>query len=160
MDHDFELAFNLCDEAAGRIQDQQYGITRILAHNHGPIVLSTVHQYTRESGHHLILLAHDHHGDLMAAVEVAAAHLDDTPNVFITKVRAGELIFHADPHHQWTYRATRGTDIYTLTALIPHEADDPMWTTQFNDADVIDWDDLDEALDALLTAPTRTAGAA
>ena len=28
MDHEFELAFNLLDEAAGRIQEQQYGITR------------------------------------------------------------------------------------------------------------------------------------
>lgn len=159
MDHEFELAFNLCDEAAGRIQNQQYGITRILAHNHGPIQLSTVHAYTRETGHHLILLAHDHHGDLMAAVEVTAAHLHDTPNVFITRVRAGDLIFHADPHHQWTYRATRGTDTYTLTALIPHEADDPMWTTQFNDDDVTDWDDLDDALDTLLTPTAHTSAA-
>ena len=40
MDHEFELAFNLLDEAAGRIQTQQYGITRILFHNHGDILLT------------------------------------------------------------------------------------------------------------------------
>lgn len=157
MDHEFELAFNLCDEAAGRIQTQQYGITRIPFHNHGPILLTTVHEYARETGHHLILLAHDDHG-LMAAIEATTAHVEDKPDVHITKVRAGGLTFHADPHHQWTYRATRGTDIYTLTALIPHEADDPMWTTQVNDDGVIDHDALDDAIDTLFTAAaTATA---
>ena len=71
MDHEFELAFNLLDEAAGRIQTQQYGITRLLFHNHGDILLTTVHDYSRESGHLLVLLANDDHG-LMAAVEATA----------------------------------------------------------------------------------------
>ena len=53
MDHNFELAFNLLDEAAGRIQTQQYGITRIPFHNHGDMLLTTVHDYTPETGHRL-----------------------------------------------------------------------------------------------------------
>ena len=32
MDHAFELAFDLLAEAADRIQQQQYGITRIVFH--------------------------------------------------------------------------------------------------------------------------------
>ena len=62
MDHEFELAFNLLDEAAGRIQQQQYGITRILFHNHGDILLTTVHEYSRGTGHKLVLLASDDQG--------------------------------------------------------------------------------------------------
>jgi hypothetical protein len=95
MDHEFELAFNLLDEAAGRIQDQQYGITRILFHNHGPILLTTVHEYTHETGHHLVLLANDDHGQ-MVAVEATAPDLEAAPVTRILKVRAGDLTFHAD----------------------------------------------------------------
>ena len=98
MDHEFELAFNLLDEAAGRIQEQQYGITRILFHNHGKILLTTVHDYTPEDGHRLVLLANDDHGQ-MAAVEATAPDLDTTPATRILKVRAGDITFHAVPRH-------------------------------------------------------------
>ena len=93
MDHEFELAFNLIDEAAGRIQHQQYGITRILFHNHGDIALTTVHDYTRDSGHRLVLFATDAHGQL-AAVEATAPDLNTEPHTRILKVRAGDLTFH------------------------------------------------------------------
>ena len=88
MDHEFDLAFNLLDEAAGRIQQQQYGITPILFHNHGDILLTTVHDYTRDTGHHLVLLAADDHGQ-MAAIETTAPDLDTAPRTRILKVRAG-----------------------------------------------------------------------
>lgn len=149
MDHAFELAFNLCDEAAGRIQDQQYGITRILAHDHGDVLLTTVHHYTVATKHHLILLAHDDHG-LLAAIEATAKHLESQPCARIVKVRAGDLTFHADTDEPWSYRATRGTDTYTLTAVIPEHHEDPMWTTQINDAEPFDFDDLDQAVSELL----------
>ena len=89
MDHEFELAFNLVDEAAGRIQHQQYGITRILFHNHGDIGLTSVHDYTREGGHRLVLFATDAHGQ-MAAVEATAPDLNTEPHTRILKVRAGD----------------------------------------------------------------------
>lgn len=158
MDHEFELAFNLCDEAAGRIQNQQYGITRIQFHNHGDILLTTVHQHTRETGHHLILLAHDDHG-LMAAIEATAAHHEDRPDVRIIKVGVGGLTFHVDPSDRWTYRATRGTDTYTLAAVVPQDIDDPTWTTQFNDAAPVDHDDLELAITELLGTTAHTAAA-
>lgn len=149
MDHAFELAFNLCDEAAGRIRDQQYGITRILAHNHGDVALTSVHQYTVATKHHLVLLAFDDDG-LLAAIEATANHIESTPSARIVKVRASGLLFHAVTDEPWSYRATRGTHTYTLTAPIPEDLDDPMWTTQINDAQPFDFDDLDQAVNELL----------
>lgn len=149
MDHEFELAFNLLDEAAGRIQEQQYGITRILFHNHGPILLTTVHDYTPDHGHRLVLLANDDHGQ-MAAVEATAPDLDTTPATRILKVRAGDLTFHAVPG-TWSYRATGAGHTYTLTAAVGVE---PMWTLAIDQAAVIAYDDLDDALaDALNNWP-------
>ena len=145
MDHEFELAFNLLDEAAGRIQEQQYGITRILFHNHGQILLTTVHDYTPEDGHRLVLLANDDHGQ-MAAVEATAPDLDTTPATRILKVRAGDITFHAVPD-TWSYRATASGHTYTLTAGIGAE---PMWTLAIDQAAPVAYDDLDDAIaDAL-----------
>jgi hypothetical protein len=158
MDHAFELAFNLCDEAAGRIQDQQYGTTRILCPNHGDVLLTTVHHYTLATKHHLILLAHDDHG-LLAAVEATANHLESKPSARIVKVRAGDLTFHALPGELWTWRATAGHHTYTLTAVIPDHLDDPMWTTQIDDAEPFDFDDLDQAVNELLEHAASTAAA-
>ena len=104
MDHEFELAFNLLDESVARIQHQQYGITRIPFHNHGDITLTTVHDYTREAGHHLVLIATDHHGQ-MAALKATAPDLTTAPHARILKVRAGDLTFHAVPGQDWSYRA-------------------------------------------------------
>lgn len=154
MDNAFELAFNLIDEALARLHNQQLGITRILFHNFGALLLTTVHDYSPIYGHRLVLIAADDDG-IMATLSAAAFDLSvDKPEVRITKVRAGELEFKVDPHHQWTFRATRGDDIYTLTALIPHEDGDPGWTTQFNDDEVLDWDwdDLNDAVSDLLNS--------
>ena len=49
MDHEFELAFNLVDEAAGRLQQQQYGITRIPFHNHGMPLLDRLGNFSGAS---------------------------------------------------------------------------------------------------------------
>jgi hypothetical protein len=46
MSHDFDIAFNLLDEAAQRLQDRRYGTHRITEHNQGPILLTSVHRYT------------------------------------------------------------------------------------------------------------------
>jgi len=147
MDHEFELAFNLLDEAAGRIQEQQYGITRILFHNHGPILLTTVHDYTPETGHRLVLLATDDHGQ-MAAVEATAPDLEATPHTRILKVRAGDGTFHAVPG-TWSYRATGSGHTYTLTAGV-----EPMWTLAIDQAAPVAYDDLDDAIaDALNNWP-------
>ena len=145
MDHEFALAFNLLDEAAGRIQQQQYGLTRVLFHNHGDIVLTTLHDYTRESGHHLVLLATDDHGQL-AAIEATAPDLDADPHTRIVKVRAGDLYFHAVAD-TWSFRAASNGHTYTLTAGVGGQ---PMWTTAVDDHAPIDHDDLDDAVNALL----------
>lgn len=142
MDHEFELAFNLLDEAAGRLQHQQYGITRILFHSHGDIGLTTVHDYTREGGHHLVLLATDPHGQ-MAAVEATAADLNTAPHTRILKVRAGELTFHAIPGRDWSYRAVHAGHTYTLTAGI---GDQPMWTVAVDATPPVSHEDLESAL--------------
>jgi hypothetical protein len=152
MDHEFELAFNLLDEAADRIQHQQYGITRILFHNHGAIDLTTVHDYSPEGGHRLVLLASDDHGQ-MVAVEATAPHLNTEPTTRILKVRAGRLTFHAVPGHDWSYRATNAGHTCTLTAGIGEEA---MWTVTVNDYPSIAHDDLEAAINHI-TAPELLA---
>jgi hypothetical protein len=153
MDHEFELAFNLVDEAAGRIQDQQYGITRVLFHNHGDIGLTTVHDYTREGGHRLVLFATDDHGQ-MAAVEATAPDLATEPHTRILKVRAGELTFHAVPGQAWSYRAAYAGHTYTLTAGI---GDQPMWTVALDANPAIAHEDLDTALADIAAAHQRAA---
>lgn len=154
MDHAFELAFNLVDEAAGRIQQQQYGITRIPVHNHGEVYLTTVHGYTRESGHHLVLFASDDHGQL-AALEASASDLDSAPRTRILKVRAGELTFHAVAG-TWSFRATDAGHTYTLTAGI---GDEPMWATTIDHGYRAVHDTLDDAVSVLLTHHARGAAA-
>lgn len=154
MDHEFELAFNLLDEAAGRIQNQQYGITRILFHNHGKILLTTVHDYTRETGHHLVLLASDDHGQ-MAAIEATAPDLGADPVTHISKVRAGDLTFHAVPD-TWSYRAAAGGHTYTLTAGV---GDEPLWSATIDHAAPVAYDDLDDAVNAILDHYTSFAAA-
>ena len=145
MDHEFELAFNLLDEAAGRIQQQQYGITSILFHNHGDIQLTTVHDYTPQTGHHLVLLAGDDHGQ-MVAIEATAPDLNAEPDTRILKVRAGDLTFHATAD-TWTYRARRRGHTYTLTAGI---ADQPAWTITVDAGAPQHHDDLNTVIDTLL----------
>ncbi|OSC19878.1 hypothetical protein B8W69_29115 [Mycobacterium vulneris] len=142
MDHEFELAFNLVDEAAGRIQHQQYGITRILFHNHGDIGLTTVHDYTSEAGHRLVLIATDTHGQ-MAAIEGTAPDLNTEPHTRILKVRAGDLTFHAIPGCDWSYRATHAGHAYTLTAGIGEQ---PMWTVTLDANPPLAHQDLEAAL--------------
>jgi hypothetical protein len=145
MDHEFELAFNLLDEAASRIQDQQYGITRIPFHNHGRILLTTVHRYTRETGHHLILLATDDYGQ-MAAIEATTPNLHTTPATRITKVRAGDLTFH-NTSGSWSYRATGRHHTYLLTA---GTGDEPLWTVAIDDAEPMATADLEDAISTVL----------
>jgi hypothetical protein len=146
MDHEFELAFNLLDEAAGRIQTQQYGITRIQFHNHGEIELTTVHDYSRESGHRLVLLANDDHG-LMAAIEATTPDLNTDPITRILKVRAGDdLTFHGQSD-SWSYRASAGGHTYIVKAGI---GDEPMWTVTIDHAALLVHDDLDAALSVVL----------
>lgn len=153
MDHEFELAFNLIDEAAARIQHQQYGITRILFHNHGDIALTTVHDYTRDSGHRLVLFATDAHGQL-AAVEATAPDLNTEPHTRILKVRAGDLTFHAVPGHDWAYRAAHTGHTFTLTAGI---GDEPMWTVTLDNNPPVVHEDLDTALDHIAAAALLAA---
>lgn len=154
MDHEFELAFNLLDEAAGRIQQQQYGITRILHHNHGDIVLTTVHHYTPEAGHHLVLLAADDHGQ-MVTVEATAPDLAAEPDTRILKVRAGDMTFHAVPDI-WTYRAAHRGHTYILAAGI---GDQPAWTVTVNGSAPAHYEDLDAALDSLMDSHPDTPAA-
>jgi hypothetical protein len=129
----------------GRIQGQQYGITRILFHNRGDILLTTVHDYTRQHGHHLVLLATDDHGQI-AAVEASAPDLDTDPVTRILKVRDGDLTFHALPN-TWSYRARGQHHTYTLTAGV---GDQPMWTVTIDHSEPVAHDHLDDAVNTVL----------
>jgi hypothetical protein len=154
MDHEFALAFNLLDEAASRIQDQQYGIARILFHNHGDVLLTTVHDYTRATGHRLVLFASDDYGQLVA-VEATAPDLQGDPLTRILKVRVGELTFHAVPG-TWSYRASAGGHTYALSAGI---GDEPMWTVVIDHQAPVTYDDLDAAVDTMLDHHTSGTAA-
>jgi hypothetical protein len=149
MDHEFDLAFALLDEAAERLGHQQYGTTRILFHDYRPIVLSTIHHYTREDGHHLVLLAADDYG-LLAAVEATAPDLDTEPVTRIVKIRAAELTFHGIPG-TWSYRTRHAGHSYTLTAGV---GDEPMWTLTIGDQEPAGYDALDDAIAAVTGAPS------
>lgn len=156
---EFEHAFNLCDDAAGRIGDQQYGIARILVHNHGAIWLTTVHEYTPTGGHRLVLLATDEHGQL-AAVEATAPDLHTRPATRILKVRVGDLTFHALPKNQWAWSAVAAGHTYLLAAATGDELEDdndPLWTTTIDDHQPVDHDSLDDAIEDLLTHVRRGA---
>jgi hypothetical protein len=156
---EFEHAFNLCDEAAGRLADQQHRITRIPAHNHGAIALTTVHERTSAGGHRLVLLAADEHGQL-AAVEASAPDLTTRPVTRILKVRAGDLTFHALPRNKWAWSAGAGSHTYLLAAATGEElddADEPLWTTTIDDHPQVDHDSLDDAIDVLLAHHNRRA---
>jgi hypothetical protein len=142
--NEFELAFNLLHEAAGRMEEQHYGSTEIRLHNHGPIRLTSLHHYIPGQHHTLTLLAYDNHG-LMAAVEATATDLNATPNTRIKKVRAGDLTFHATPT-DWTYQA-HGRHTYLLTAGV---GDAPMWTLTVDDNPPIPYEDLEDALNTVL----------
>jgi hypothetical protein len=156
---EFEHAFNLCDEAAGRITEQAYGITRIAAHNHGDIALTTVHERTADGGHRLILLATDDHGQL-AAVEATTPDLHTRPVTRILKVRAGDLTFHALPKNKWAWSAAAAGHTYRLAAATGDElddADDPLWTTTIDDHRPTDYDALDDAIEHLVDHHRRRA---
>lgn len=145
MDHEFDLAFALLDEAAERIGHQQYGITRIPFHAYGPILLTTVHNYTRETGHHLVLLAADDHGQ-MVAIEATAPDLDTDPVTRIVHVRAGEHTFHAVD--TWSFRTTVEGHTYTLTA----QPGTDTWTLTVDIAQPTAHPDIDDAITELLHA--------
>jgi len=148
MNHEFELAFNLLDEAAHHIQHAQYGLARIPNHNHGSILLTTIHEHSPDTGHRLVLFATDDHGH-MASVEATTPDIDTTPSTRILTVRAGHLTFHAT-QTAWTYQATDdSTTIHTLTAGI---GDQPMWTVTTNHGDPVAHQDLDHAIAEILYA--------
>ena len=151
MDHEFDLAFDLLDEAAHRLGEQQYGLTRVTDHNHGPIQLTTVHTYTPATGHHLVLLATDATGQL-AAVTATAPHLEAAPATRILKVHAGDLTFRGVAG-TWSFRARTRAHTYLLTA---GTGDDPMWTVSVDDRAPTAHDDLDDAIEAI-TAAARPA---
>ena len=125
MDHEFDLAFDLLDDAIDRLQQQQYGITTLRAPQprrrlaaHQPAHLQ---QRSRPQAHpagHLRRRRPDR-----GRVEVTAPDLDTDPQTRIVKVHAGDLMFHAIPG-TWSFRAT-GHRTYIITAGV---ADEPIWT--------------------------------
>jgi hypothetical protein len=148
MDHEFDLAFELLDDAIERLQQQQYGITAVEQHNHGEdLLLTSGHTYSGGAGHKLTLLAtYKDSGQTAAAVEVTAPDLDTEPDARIVKVQAGDLMFHAIPG-TWSFRAT-GRRTYIITAGV---ADQPMWTLSAGGAPATS-DSIAELVDQILTA--------
>jgi hypothetical protein len=157
MDHEFDLAFELLDTAADRLQMQQYGHTTIAFHNHGDdLTLTTVHTYTRSIGHKLTLLAHyTDTGELAAAVEATAPDLETEPQLRIIKVYAADLMFHAIAG-TWSFRA-KGHYTHTITAGVGEE---PMWTLHITTSlggQLTATDTIADLVDHILTAEAAHA---
>lgn len=153
MSHEFDTAFNLLDEAAHRLLDRRYGTHRITGHAQGPILLTSVHRYTRHNGHHLTLFAADRRGQ-MAVVEAAAPNLRSEPALRIRTVRAAHLTFHA-AGEDWTFRA-QGRHTYTLSAHIGDSA----WSLTIDDEPATCHEHLDIAIRHVLSHELEPARAA
>lgn len=140
MDHDIDLAFNLIDDAAWAIQQQQYGISTAHDHSLGDRVeLITAHRYNRAGGHVLTVLARSEWG-ARAALEVTAPDLDSAPRVRIVRMRVGDLMFHAVPGVEWTWRA-RGEHTYVLSTA----AGESQWTLTVDDGAPVGFDNPEAA---------------
>ena len=153
MSHELDLAFNLLDEAAQRLQARRYGTTPIADHNHGPILLISAHRYTRAGGHHLSLFAADRRGQI-AVVEATAPNLRSEPDLRIRTVRAAHLTFHA-ARGAWTFRA-HGRHTYTLSA----HTGDSAWSLTIDDHPATSHEHIDIAIRHVLARelePARTA---
>ena len=103
MDHEFELAFNLLDEAAGRIGHQQDGTTRSCSTTTAKSCSPRARLHPRHRTPPRP--ARQGRPRTMAAIEATAPDLDTAPRTRILKVRADDLTFHAVPG-TWTYRAS------------------------------------------------------
>lgn len=141
--HEFDLAFNLLDEAATRLHARRYGTSRITDHNQGHALLTSVHRYTRAAGHHLTLFAADTHGQA-AVVDAYAPNLRSEPALRIRTVRVAHLTFHAGTG-SWTFRA-QGRHHYTLTA----RAGDCAWALTIDNHPTTFHDSIDAAVAAVL----------
>ena len=153
MSHELDLAFNLLDEAAQRLQARRYGTTPIADHNHGPILLISAHRATRAGGHHLSLFAVDRRGQI-AVVEATAPNLRSEPDLRIRTVRAAHLTFHA-ARGAWTFRA-HGRHTYTLAA----HTGDSAWSLTIDDHPATSHEHIDIAIRHVLARelePARTA---
>ncbi|WP_071288307.1 hypothetical protein [Mycolicibacterium llatzerense] len=122
MNHEFDLAFILLDEAAERLHPGRAGARRLPAADHGRLPLTTICRYRRDGGLWLHLAAFDDH-ELLATVEATAPDAHTEPECRIITVRAGHLLFvgtgnwtfRADGEHRYTLTADTGTDTWTLT---------------------------------------------
>lgn len=142
--HDFDLALSLLDEAADRLQERRYGTTRLTDHNHGAVLLTSVHRYTRALGHHLTLFAADSRGQA-AVVDAHSPNLRAEPSLRIRTVRAAHLTFYADTG-SWTFRA-RGRHHYTLTT----EVGESGWSLAIDEQTPTQHDSIDTAIDQVLS---------
>ncbi|MGD9620599.1 MAG: hypothetical protein AB7G47_10175 [Mycolicibacterium sp.] len=140
MDHDIDLAFNLVYDAAWAIQEQQYGISTVHLHHQGDDVeLVIAHRYSRAGGHVLTVLARCEWG-ARAALEVTADDLDSVPRVRIVRMRVGDLMFHAVPGAEWTWRA-HGEHTYVLSTA----AGESQWTLTVDDEVMVGFDNPNAA---------------
>ncbi|WP_441964581.1 hypothetical protein [Mycolicibacterium houstonense] len=142
--HDFHLAASLLDEAAHRLQERRYGTARVTDHNHGAVLLTSVHRYSRAHGHQLTLFAADSRGQA-AVVEAHSPSLRAEPSLRIRTVRAAHLTFYADTE-SWTFHA-HGRHHYTLTTRVGESR----WSLAIDEHTPTQHDSIDTAIDHVLS---------
>ena len=129
-----------------RIQEQQYGITRIPFHNHGDIALTTVHDYTPRPGTTWFCSPSTTTAK-WSPIEATAPDLNTEPRHPHPQSPRRGAHLPRRPRQPWTYRAAHAGHTYTLTAGI---GDQPTWTVTVDDRTPKHYDDLDDALSTVL----------
>ena len=151
MDHEFDLAFELLDDAIDRLRRQHYGTTVTTGcHNHGAdLLLTSRHTYSSTTGHTLTLLAtYKDSGEVAAAAEITTPDLHTKPQLRVTKIAAADLMFHHIPG-TWSWRATGAAHTYTITAGIGAE---PLWTLTADHSTPVASDNIGVLVEDILAA--------
>lgn len=112
--HTFDLAAALVDQAVDRLNNHDYGITRILFHDFGNCILNANHT-RHDTGHTVTMWAYDEHG-VLAAAEAHTPRIGGTTASRIVTFRAGHLIFNLFGTAAGFF--ARGQSRYALTPVI------------------------------------------
>ena len=111
--HTFDLAAALVDQAVDRLNNHDYGITRILFQDFANCILNA-NRTRNDTGHTVTMWAYDEHG-VLAAAEAHAPHSGSTASRIVT-FRAGQLIFNRVDTSAGFF--ARGQSRYALTPII------------------------------------------
>jgi hypothetical protein len=142
--HTFDLAAALVDQAVDRLNNHDYGITRILFHDFGNCIFNANHT-RHDTGHTVQMWAYDEHG-VLAAAEAHAPHIGVTTGSRIVTFRAGHLTFNTYDTPAGFF--ARGQTGYALTPVMGSAE----WDLAIGDDDHPQrFATLDDALEHILT---------